>query len=292
MMPDAVHASTAVADRPEFEQFEQDALQMEALLLARTYLYELMGKLLGGTPDEKVLAIAVSSTTQDVVEEFAGASDELAAFAEFLEGLRGRDFGRLLEGSRSEHTRIFVGPAALPASPYESPYVGNHDMALFQENTLEVRHAYEDAGLRPRRVQAVPDDHVAMMCSFMAAMSQRSLDSFLRGDAAALEGSLERQLSFSEAHMGQWLDVFAASVRNSKAGSAAVFYPQFLEAASAFAKSDRAFLTEAAFWASNQEPFERREPAMVLADASETLGRIRDASPLGASDFEMVSIEK
>lgn len=271
---------------------EQELLQLEALLLARAYWYELAAKLLGGTPDDAILEAALSETTRDIVEEFSDESDELVAFAAFLSRLRERDFGSLLEDARDEHTRVFIGPAALPASPYESPYLGSHDMALFQENTLEVRRAYESAGLRPRRVQAVPDDHIAMMCSFMAAMSARALDAFLGGNVESLGHVLMHQRAFSESHMGSWLDTFAASVRNSEAGDRAVLYPQLLEAVSAFVKADRSFLAESSYWASEQGHVDGRELAEELKSAADALCRIKDLAPLGAADFEMTSIDE
>ena len=264
---DAIELTHAACDDVGCDAAEakEDKFQLETLLLARVYAYELMRRLFGATPNEELLDATLLETTQDVFETFSDATDE--------------------------YTRVFIGPGALPASPYEAPYTGNHDMALFQENTLVVRHAYEAAGYQPKRVQAIPDDHIAMMDSFMAAMANDAYQAFCDGDKDKLFSLLRTQLAFSEAHMGEWLDTYAASVRNSKAGRKAVLYPQLIEAASAFAKTDRAFLTESSYWVSCQEQFEPSMPAEALPSLRDALHQLQQLSPLGLSDFEMRAID-
>ena len=287
----AMEATSRLASEDAANACEEELLQMEALLFARAYLYELFSRLVGGTPDRELLDIALSETTRDVLEEFSDASDELEAFASFLSSLRGAGRSDLLDAAKDEHTRIFIGPTALPASPYESPYTGSHDAALFQENTLKVRNAYRAAGLAPRRVQAIPDDHIAMMLAFMASMAHRSRVAFFAGHDLSLGEALETPRAFVQEHMGGWLDVFAESVRNSKAGRAGVLYPQLLEAVAALAKADVQFLTEAAYWTSGQSVLARREGSPELAEAEEQLARLQGMSPLGIADFEIVEIQ-
>ena len=78
----------------------QDALQLEALLVVRTYLYTLFHKLMGGEPDEQLLAVLLDGTTADVVDEFAAESEELRAFEGFLAGLRTNDASEQLDRVR------------------------------------------------------------------------------------------------------------------------------------------------------------------------------------------------
>ena len=269
----------------------QDALQLEALLVSRTYLYALNNKLLGGTPDGEVLDALLSPTTADVVEEFSGNSPQLQALQQMLAQLRDRDRDALLESARDEYTRVLIGPANLPASPYESPYQGAHDMALFQENTVAVRREYHARGLRVRREQAVPDDHVALMCAFMAEMGMRALAALRAGDASALAACLRDQETFQKAHLGEWLDVYATSVRNSKAGAQHVLYPQLLEGLAAFVKADADFLAESAFWAETQGDVPAAGVAPELAAAQEALDALRALRPFGIQDNELVSVD-
>jgi len=269
----------------------QDALQLEALLVSRAYLYTLFNKLFGGTPDAELLDVLLGQTTADVLEEFSANSPELRAFAAMLAEKRGEDGDVLLDGIRDEYTRVLIGPANLPASPYESPYTGAHDMALFQENTVVVRRAYHAQGLRARREQAVPDDHVALMCAFMAALGGRSLEALRAGDYAALAEGLRAQAAFRAAHMGEWLDIYAKSVRNSKAGGKHVLYPQLIEALSAFVKADADFLAESAFWAETQAAGEATGIAPELAAAQEALEALQAVRPFGIQDNELVSVD-
>lgn len=268
----------------------QDVLQLEALTLSRAYLYTLFHKLFGGAPDEDVLDALLGPVTADVVDEFSAASEELQAFGGFLESLRDVVRAGLLDNAKDEYTRVFVGPLALPASPYESPYTGAHDMATFQQNTLDVRAIYRSCNLRVRREQAVPDDHVALMCAFAAEVSKRALKALRSGDYDGFSALLREQHSFATAHLANWLGVYATSVRNSKAGSQAVMYPQLLEALDAFVRSDVEFLAESAYWAESQEaPSERpSDCAPELADAQSALDALEQLRPFGIQDNELV----
>lgn len=271
----------------------QDVLQLEALLLSRTYLYELFHKLLGGAPDEVLLDMLTSEVTADVLDEFAGASDELVALGGFLTVLRADDRAQLLSRARDEYTRVFVGPLALPASPYESPYTGAHDMATFQANTLAVRSIYHAASMRVRREQAVPDDHVALMCAFMAELSKRSLETLREAHLAGLAALLRDQRRFAEGHLANWLGVFAKSVRNSKAGAEAVLYPQMLEGLDAFVRADLDFLAESAYWAEGEAASEMMGSvtglAPELASAQAALDALEALRPFGIQDNELVA---
>lgn len=273
---------------------EQDALQLEALLLSRSYLYELFHKLLGGTPDESLVQALTADVTADALEEFADASGELTALGGFLAVLRVDDPSELLARARDEYTRIFVGPLALPASPYESPYTGAHDMATFQANTLEVRALYRANGLRVRREQAVPDDHVALMCAFMVDLSKRSLAALREGALASLAVLLRGQRSFAEEHMANWLGIYAKSVRNSKAGAEAVLYPQMIEGLDAFVRADLDFLAESAYWAEGiaASGAERLTagPAPELSAAQASLESLEALRPFGIQDNELVPV--
>ncbi|WP_172136157.1 molecular chaperone [Adlercreutzia sp. ZJ473] len=300
-----------------------DALQLEALLVARAHLYTLFHKLTGGVPDEAVLGALLSEATADVVEELAQGSDVLAGFAAFLADMRARCCGagdgsgaagavgaadaaaspsapahlgataaaELLDAARDEYVRVFVGPGALPASPYESPYTGAHDAALFQANTLAVRAAYREQGFSLRRVQAVPDDHVSALCAFMAQLAGRSLAAFRARRADDLARQLRAQEAFASAHLTPWLGVYAKSVRNSKAGARAVLYPQLLEALAAFAQVDVVLLEESAFWAeSGALPAEAAGGFEQLAAANDALAALATLRPFGIVDNEIVPL--
>ena len=95
-------------------------------------------------------------------------------------------------------------------------------------------------------MQRVPDDHVALVCGFMARRARVALATLAAGDAAELAVELRDELAFSRAHLTNWLGAFARAERQSKT---AVLYPQLVEALAAFADVDAVFLAEAAYWA-------------------------------------------
>ena len=126
----------------------RESIDLEALLLSRAYLYTLFHKLFGGTPDAAMVACVLSETTRDVAEEYAGDDPSMKGLGRFLENLGECVDGAVLtEQARDEYTRLFVGPAALPAPVWESPY-RTKELTLFQENTLSVRAAYRAPGVK------------------------------------------------------------------------------------------------------------------------------------------------
>lgn len=186
-------------------QVETEAQQVEAMLLSRAYLYTLFHKCFGGVPTAELLQVLEGGVTADVVDEYAEDDAAFAALKAFLGDLARADQAQLLESARDEYTRLFIGPANLPASPYESPYTGAHDLALFQQNTLDVRAAYHAAGLRLKREQAVPDDHVSLLCAYMAELSKRALVLFREGNFDGFALALRRQGAFVKGHLANWL---------------------------------------------------------------------------------------
>ncbi|MEC4176354.1 molecular chaperone TorD family protein [Adlercreutzia sp. R7] len=276
----------------------RESIDLEALLLSREYLYMLFHKLLGGTPDEAVIALVLSKATRDVVEEFAGEDPSMRGLGRFLQDLgECVDRGVLLDQARDEYTRLFIGPGELPCQPIESPYL-THDMAIFQENTLAVRALYRDRGLALARLMRIPDDHVATMCGFMAREAASSVAELCDGRLQALADSLRRQEAFVRDHMLTWLDDFARCARRSKT---AVLYPQMIEALAAFVRNDAVLLSESAFWAEGAVAasggviadglgaLPGSPETAVFAEVSEALDALKRVRPFGIEDHELVS---
>lgn len=277
----------------------EESIDLEALLLSRQYLYGLFHKLFGGTPDEDVLVAVLSDATVEVVDEFTGDNVSMQGLGRFLQDLRECvDRSVLVESARDEYTRLFIGPAALPAPVTESPYRSG-DATEFQENTLEVRRLYREQGLQLACLMRIPDDHVATMCGFMEWLAGRAVADLRAGRVEALGKSLRQQEAFVNEHLATWLDDFARATRRSKT---TVLYPQMIEALAAFAANDATLLSEAALWA---EGAAVEEPVVTaglgaasdsaeahafaeVADALQTLDHLR---PYGIEDHELVEIE-
>ncbi len=278
------------------EDASAEALEIEGLLISRAYLYLLFHKLLGAAPDAEVVDILLDAMTADVVDEYADDDETMRGLGRFLASLAAQeDRAALLDAARDEYTRLFVGPGALPAPSWESPYL-TRELTLFQENTLAVREAYRGHGLQPKRIQRVPDDHAALLCAYMAQRADGSLGMFRAGDAAALAAELRDQRAFVVGHLNTWLAAFAKDLRASKTS---VLYPQLVEALAAFCSVDATFLAEAAFWAEGRAEGEGAgiaaasadsPEAAVFATAEKARASLAAARPFGIEDYELESV--
>lgn len=100
-----------------------------------------------------------------------------------------------------EYNRLFVGPGALVAPPYESVYL-SAEKALMQAETLAVRQFYQSYGkeLDPNRHE--PEDHLAFELEFYAYL--HTIEPPARGVAA-----MER---FWEEHLRRWVPALCKRV--------------------------------------------------------------------------------
>ncbi len=273
----------------EAQDARADALAVHALLIARTYMYTLFHKALGGEPTQELIERLTDDVAFDVVDEYA-QDETMAGLRGFLRSLGEADKARTVDAARDECTRTFVGPAMLPALPLESPYV-THDAAVFQENTLAVRACYRAHGLLPKRYLKLPDDHVALMCDFMAHLAGDALASFEAADAVALKQQLAEQHAFVAGHMANWLPEYARGLRRSKT---AVLYPQLVEALAAFAKLDADFVVNALEWLGNEAcalGADEDEPE-AFSQVKQACEQIRSLRLSGLEDNELAPIDQ
>lgn len=105
-----------------------------------------------------------------------------------------------------EYHRLFVGPGALPAPPYESVY--RDGWTVMGESTLQVRRQYAGAGyaLDPS-ITELPDQ-VAVELLFMAVVAEEEAQAWEGRDAAAALSWLERERAFLEEHLTRWVPAF------------------------------------------------------------------------------------
>lgn len=230
--------------------YEGDLLSLEALLLGRAYLYALFHKVFGGEPDDRLLCVIGQRVTIDALDEFAASSDTLAKLRDFAArvGARAADVS-FVANVREEFALFFEGPVEPPAFPWESPYL-NHEPTVFQPSTLVVRKAYAAQGLRVKRYQRVPDDHVSIMCAFMAELGKRTHEAFCSDALSHARALVCSQYEFVENHLLNWLPVYAERALGVKK---AYLYPQFAQGVAAFAQVDATFLAEMLAWLDEAE---------------------------------------
>lgn len=246
-----------MSTRPHCSSTVGDAVSLEAVLVARVYMYTMFHKVFGGAPTRELLVAIGSQSAIDVVDEYADCSETLSRLRDFL--MRLPELARdpaFMWDVEAEYTRHFVGPDAPGALPWESPYL-SHETSLFQSSTLNVRKSYAEQGFAARKLNQVPDDHLSLMCCFMAHMAGRALEAFRAiavdggiGRFSAFEASIKSQGAFVHAHLNSWLATFAresCTVRDGKE-SPACLYPQMAKSVAEFAQIDEGFLAETLVW--------------------------------------------
>lgn len=191
----------------------------ETLWAARLVLYALFQKAFGAEPESSLFDLIDGEVVLEACDAFAEALDEgegcsfKASFGSFREDAA-TAWSRSPEGVRADYTRLFVGPAALPAPPWESVH---RQGALFQTSTLEVRRAYVAQGLVAEGSPRVADDHLAMELDFMRALCSRALASLHSGDVQCAERCIGAQRTFLDEHLLVWTGSFAAALAREEA---------------------------------------------------------------------------
>jgi DMSO reductase family type II enzyme chaperone len=210
---------------------------LSALAAARAQAYGLLSAGFAA-PDVELAAEVMSGAfagalVQALQAALAVVPDE--AVAALAWGERTTDVEAVAQALRLEYTRLFIGPQALPAPPYESVY-REPWWGVMGETTLAVRRAYEAAGLAlDPETKALPD-HVAAELEFLARLSKEQAAAWSVPDERRAVHWLWHEHSFLERHLGQWLPAFAERV-----GAAAVpFYRGLAHIASGFVAQARA----------------------------------------------------
>lgn len=234
---------------------------LEVLLFARTYLFTLFHKAFGGNPRQDLLEELCCSTALNALDEYASVDSTEDKLRVFLSQIP----ARIAQGEmklwdiEAEYTRAFIGPASLPALPWESPYLSK-DAAFMQQSTLEIRSIYRAQGLEARASHHVPDDHISILCAFAAIQAQKARDALYAGAKEELRALLEEQCAFVRDHLASWLDDYAARMCRMKT---ALLYPQLAKGLAAFVKQDRDFCAEAILWI---DDLNTELPQLSLAD--------------------------
>lgn len=148
---------------------------LASLFHARCYLYTLFHKAFGGEPNDALVQILSSSSTDEIAAVYSAESVTMEGFRNFLKGLRTHNREDLVDTLRDEYTYTFLGPKKLPALPFESAY-RTGDPSDFQENTVLVREIYRSENLDLNTIAMVPYDHISTMCSFMALMAGKTVE--------------------------------------------------------------------------------------------------------------------
>jgi len=108
-----------------------------------------------------------------------------------------------------DYTRLFIGPEAPPAPPWESVYV-SRDKLLFQESTNKVKRFYETCGFKLENSEHEAADHIGFELDFMYHLSSQSIAALK--DTQATAKLLEQQNNFLLQHLLAFSNAFTGNI--------------------------------------------------------------------------------
>jgi DMSO reductase family type II enzyme chaperone len=172
---------------------------------------------------ETLLGGAVRATLSEATrrldsnrERFAGG---LKMLREYVTKQQGRDPQDVLRELKVEYVRLFIGPGAAHAPPYESVYRDrdpSSGMAIVQgPSAASVEAAYRQHGLGRHPSHSDLPDHVATELEFMYFLCSREHEAWEKGESGTAKELRRAQHNFLEEHLARWLPEFCGRVQNA-----------------------------------------------------------------------------
>ena len=116
-----------------------------------------------------------------------------------------------LNDLKKDYQQLFIGPARLPAPPWESVYLSD-DRLVFEKQTTAVRQFYARYGLQAANLYKEPDDHFGLEMAFMAHLCTLGLEAIRQGEVETAQTHLNAQRDFLEEHLLLWAPDFLTRV--------------------------------------------------------------------------------
>ncbi len=151
----------------------------------------------------------------------------------------------LIEQLAVTFDRVFFGMGPLTARhafPYESVYTSEKGI-MMQEAYSQVVRLYREQHLVKDESFTEPEDHIAVELAFMATLSERTAAFLQEGLEEAAEQTVIQQISFAQAHLLNWTDLFCTDLIAAAEGT---FYEHLADLTRAFVRKDVALLSEIA----------------------------------------------
>jgi TorA maturation chaperone TorD len=189
---------------------------IQPLLEARAFAYDILKCAFLQEPSAEFIAYLVQG---EIVQAFpfaesgtalAEATDRIVQYLKDPDLLSGKSYERL----HWDYTRMFIGPAKLPAPPWESVY-RDKDHLHFSKETLDVRNAYLKYSLLPMDFGREPEDHIGLELDFMHQLCERAKEKARISDKTGLLEILKDQKAFLGEHLLRWVPDWTRDVVNS-----------------------------------------------------------------------------
>ncbi|HYG58562.1 MAG TPA: molecular chaperone TorD family protein [Symbiobacteriaceae bacterium] len=215
---------------------------LKAVLEARAFAYRMLAQAFLAEPVKAQIqslaetgAVGIFPYAQDS-EHIQQGMDEVQAYLSDPANATDEAFDDL----HWDYTRMFIGPGALPAPPWESAY-SNEERLLFQEQTLAVRKVFRAYGFANPGAPAEPDDHIGLELDFMYQTSRLALEKAEQQSGADVVRICRDQLAFLQEHLLKWVSAFAGDVA---ASAETGFYRGMVRMLHGFLGVDRSILQE------------------------------------------------
>ena len=140
-----------------------------------------------------------------------------------------------------DYAKLFKGPNTLLAPPYGSVYL-DEGRQVMGSSTMEVMKTYEQEGLSKSDDFKDLPDHIVVELEFMSFLIYQELDALKKKDEQLAWNYLEKQNSFLNSFLHQWVPPFCQKI---KEGTENKFYISLADCLLKFIKTPLPLLTVA-----------------------------------------------
>jgi anaerobic sulfite reductase subunit A len=148
---------------------------------------------------------------KEVSVEFLKSIIESKLLEEFTKDLDSSHLEEIQVELAADYASLFLSAGKMPAHPFESVYTSKKKL-LMQEAWDEVVAEYRKEGLDKTKEFNEPEDHIAIELEFMSYLCQKTIDSLNKSDSASTSMYLEKQISFLEKHLMNWVPTFCSDI--------------------------------------------------------------------------------
>lgn len=183
---------------------EESVFDYSALNQSRVIIYDFLSNVFGSPMEYSTLD---EIGKNDSLKSLATFSEGAKVILNMIESLQERGYEEINKELKEEYTRLFIGPNALPAPLWESVYLDKEHI-MFGEETMEVREAYEQFGLKFVRLNKEPEDHISIELEFISYLIKKSslFNPYCNKDQVITY--LDGQIRFMNDHLLKWAPQF------------------------------------------------------------------------------------
>lgn len=156
----------------------KNELDLEVAFHARQFAYDILRRAFIEEPARDYLEYFIKEEFIDLFpfsEDSAEIQEGVQDVKEFLSRHDLINNNDHYEDLHWDFTKMFIGPFDLCAPPWESVYV-RKDRLLFQANTVEVRHMYQNFGYEINQHHLEAEDHIGLELDFIFHLNKLCID--------------------------------------------------------------------------------------------------------------------